>query len=352
MEMNPQRVRSAEFKTVRKGADPDEVRVFLGEVADELERAQNQSTAMEARARAAVARLQELSETPPPAAAPAVDASVEESETISRTLLLAQRTADQAVAGARAEAEQILRRANDEAAKTLDSTREMSSQILEEARIDARKVGETARHSVASEVEALKARRDFLESDVHHLETFLADQRSRVREAASSLLDVAERVPGGLGEVRSPLLSASNDEIHQDIRDQVVAGQVVTDQASPIRTTPATSSTTTSRSMPCRSRVEPESADLLIVTEIAADDDGEVVDSPVESADDAFAGLLGDAVADGSVDAGDPTEAIPVFGIDDEDASETAVRARRVGGGVQVLLRRRALLSAELPTSR
>ena len=29
MEMSPQRVRSAEFKTVRKGADPDEVRVFL-----------------------------------------------------------------------------------------------------------------------------------------------------------------------------------------------------------------------------------------------------------------------------------------------------------------------------------
>ncbi len=62
MEINPQRVRSAEFKTVRKGVDPDEVRVFLSDVADELERAQNQSTAMEARARAAVARLQELSE--------------------------------------------------------------------------------------------------------------------------------------------------------------------------------------------------------------------------------------------------------------------------------------------------
>ena len=63
MEMSPQRVRSAEFKTVRKGAVPDEVRVFLSDVADELERAQNQSAAMEARARAAVARLQEISES-------------------------------------------------------------------------------------------------------------------------------------------------------------------------------------------------------------------------------------------------------------------------------------------------
>ena len=62
MEMSPQRVRSAEFKTARKGADLDEVRRFLNDVADELERAQNQSTAMEARARAAVARLQDVSE--------------------------------------------------------------------------------------------------------------------------------------------------------------------------------------------------------------------------------------------------------------------------------------------------
>ena len=47
--------------------DPDEVREFLNLVAAELERAQNQSTAMEARARAAVARLQEISESGPAA---------------------------------------------------------------------------------------------------------------------------------------------------------------------------------------------------------------------------------------------------------------------------------------------
>src|SRR6187402_1695378 len=101
MEMSPQRVRSAEFKTARKGADLDEVRSFLNDVADELERAQNQSTAMEARARAAVARLQEMSEgqpgdapsAPAPAVTPEpVDVSAEQSDAISRTLVLAQRT--------------------------------------------------------------------------------------------------------------------------------------------------------------------------------------------------------------------------------------------------------------------
>jgi DivIVA domain-containing protein len=213
MEINPQRVRSAEFKMVRKGVDPEEVRVFLVDVADELERAQNQSTAMEARARAAVARLQELNDN---AAAAPVEPSADESETISRTLLLAQRTADTTVAEARAEAARLIAEAKDEAAKTLDSTRAMSARLMEEARAEARRLGEVERESVAGEVEALKARREFLESDVHHLETFLVDQRARVREAASSLLEVVDRVPGGLGEVRMPLLSASDDEAGGD----------------------------------------------------------------------------------------------------------------------------------------
>ena len=213
MEMTPQRVRGAEFRTVRKGADPDEVKVFLNDVADELERAQNQSTAMEARARAAVARLQEVSESDSAAGSrPAVEASVEETETISRTLLLAQRTADSTVAEARGEAARILAGANDEAATTLDSTREMSAQMLAEARAEARQIGAAERAAIASEVEALKARRDFLESDVEQLELFLAEQRSRLRDAATSLIDITERVPGGLGEARPPLLSASDDD--------------------------------------------------------------------------------------------------------------------------------------------
>lgn len=223
MDISPQQVRTAEFRSAKRGLDPDEVRGFLAEVAAELERAQNQSTAMEARARAAVARLQELSdgraapvatsEPPveaPPAAEP-VSPSVDESETISRTLLLAQRTADMTVAEAEAHAERISREAGDEATKTLDSMRETSERLLMEARDAAQREGESERVTVRAEVESLKARRDFLESDVDHLERHLADERSRLREAATSLLELTERVPGGLGDVRRPLLSAADD---------------------------------------------------------------------------------------------------------------------------------------------
>jgi DivIVA domain-containing protein len=218
MDISPQRVRTAEFKSVKRGLDPEEVRAFLTDVAAELERAQNQSTAMEARARAAVARLQELSEgavataDPMPPTITTVTPSVDESETISRTLLLAQRTADTTIAEAQASAARITREADDEAAKTLDSTREMSVRLLDEAREEARRSGEAERGNVAAEVNSLMARRDFLESDVDHMERHLADERSRIREAATSLLDLVERVPGGMGEVRRPLVSAASDE--------------------------------------------------------------------------------------------------------------------------------------------
>ncbi|BAN02268.1 DivIVA domain-containing protein [Ilumatobacter coccineus] len=229
MDISPQRVRTAEFKTVKKGLDPDEVRAFLEEVAAELERAQNQSTAMEARARAAVARLQEISEATPAAPAdgavepapavaavpePAADVvpSVDQAETISRTLLLAQRTADTAIAEAEAEAARLRTEAEAEATKTIASAQEISERLSTEAREEARKQGEAERIQVESEVNALLARRDFLESDVDHLQTFLVDERNRLREAANDILELVERVPAGLGEVRRPLLSASDDD--------------------------------------------------------------------------------------------------------------------------------------------
>ena len=289
MEMSPQRVRSAEFKTVRKGADPDEVRVFLNDVADELERAQNQSTAMEARARAAVARLQEVSESATGSPAVTVDASVEEAETISRTLLLAQRTADTAVAEARGEAARILGSAKNEAATTIDSTREMAAQLLDEARAEARRLGDAERMAIAGEVDALKARRDFLESDVQQLELFLTEQRSRLRDAATSLVDITERIPGGLGVARPPLLSASDDESTAS-----VAG--VDDEGAASGSDAGTGD------------------DLVIMTDIAEDEPAATATTPGDDSSGAV-GAVGD-VGD------DPTEAMPALGGDHGERSE------------------------------
>jgi DivIVA domain-containing protein len=232
IEITPSQLTGASFRTVRKGYDPDEVDALLRDAAASLEHAQQQATAMEARARAAVARLQEQAESaaaapePAPSTSRSPDAEVrvgpEEAETISRTLLLAQRTADQTVAAAEAEAGRIRSEAQTEADRTLDSTREMSATMVEEARAEARKLSETERVAAANEVESLKARREFLLGDVDQLETFLVDQRERLRGAARQIEALCDRVPSGLGKVSAPVVSASDDEPGDDTAELFV----------------------------------------------------------------------------------------------------------------------------------
>jgi DivIVA domain-containing protein len=196
MAISPHDIRARQFTTVKRGGyDQREVEAFRTAAAEALEQATQEATAMEARARAAVARLQELQQQP---AAPAEEAAPaaavpgavvpDEAETISRTLLLAQRTADATVADAE-------REAND---------------IIETAKSESRKAGEAERVRVEGEVQALLARRDFLESDVDQLDQFLAAQRDRIVAVAADLNDVTTRVGKGLGPMRRPQLSASD----------------------------------------------------------------------------------------------------------------------------------------------
>ncbi|MEY4338849.1 MAG: hypothetical protein RLZ14_699 [Actinomycetota bacterium] len=215
MEMSPQTVRNTSFRVVKRGYDPDEVDAFKDQVATVVETAQNQATAMEARARAAVAKLQEVTSQvgATPAAAPAAPAASGDTEVISRTLLLAQRTADAAVAEARQEAERLLSSAREEAGRVLDSARGMASKAVDEAREDARRSVADERLRAESEVQSLLARRDFLIADVEHLEQFIGAQRERLRDAAVQLHDMVERVPGGLADMRRPLLSASAEPL-------------------------------------------------------------------------------------------------------------------------------------------
>ena len=209
MEISPQSIRSVDFRSTKKGYDPDEVDAFKDQVAAMLEEAQQQAATMEARARAAIAKLQELAQQPS-AAAPAPAASgTGDSEVISRTLVLAQRTADAAIAEARAEADALLQAARDEAARSVDAARQAATKVADEARVEARRSIEDERVRAENEVQSLLARRDFLLGDVDQLEQYIELQRERMREVAAVLHDLAERVPGGLGEMRRPLMSAS-----------------------------------------------------------------------------------------------------------------------------------------------
>jgi DivIVA domain-containing protein len=230
MELSPQAVAAATFKTVKRGYDPDEVRAYLVEVSASLESSHQQATAMEARARAAIAKLQDATQQ---GAVPANMAVPHEADTISRTLLLAQRTADTAIAEAQAEAAAlqaqaeadaaaVMARAQSEAASittvakseastTVDQASVMAARLIEEARLEARRTKDDEHLRAEREVQALLARRQSLESDVDALEQYVSGERERLRLASATLLSLADASTGGLAAIVRPQLSAAAD---------------------------------------------------------------------------------------------------------------------------------------------
>ncbi len=210
MELSPESVSSTTFKIVKKGCDPDEVKSYLAQIASSFEAMQKHAAAMEARARAATARLQEI------AAQPQTNApgpgNEEAAESISRALLLAQRTADSTVRDATLEANQITVKAKVEAQVMIDGAQSMLNRLLDEAKADARRSAEVERVKIQSEVDSLLARRDFLLGDVEELEQHIVTQRERIREVASALSDIVAKAPGGLADLRRPVMSAVGDE--------------------------------------------------------------------------------------------------------------------------------------------
>ncbi|MEI7546777.1 MAG: DivIVA domain-containing protein [Actinomycetota bacterium] len=244
MELSAHAIRGTEFKTVKKGYDPDEVDAFKDEVAAVVEAAQSQAAAMESRARAAVARLQEVSQqsssapreaTPSAPVRPTGEVSGGgDTEMISRTLLLAQRTADNTVAEARIEAESLTKGARQEATQVVDNARTMAARLIEDAKVEAHRSKEDELARAENELQALLARRDFLLADVDQLEQFIIGQRERLREAALDLQDIVERVPGGLGDMRRPLMSASAESMVQRAAVAPEAPAPVPEPAAPV----------------------------------------------------------------------------------------------------------------------
>lgn len=209
MELSPDSVSGTTFRIVKKGCDPEEVRTYLAQLAVSFEAMQKHAAAMEARARAATARLQEIAAQP--AVAPAGPTQDEAADSISRAMLLAQRTADTTIREADIEATQIITRAKAEAQILVDSGQGALNRMLDEAKHDARKAAEGELKRVEDEVAAMLARRDFLLSDVEHLEQHIVTQRERLRDVASALNDLVSRVPGGLADLRRPLISAVSE---------------------------------------------------------------------------------------------------------------------------------------------
>lgn len=186
MPLTPTDVANKQFRIAFRGYSLDEVDAFLDEVENELSRLLRDNVALKERAGAPVTSTAEAAAAAP-AAAPL--ASMEGQEAALRTLLLAQRTADEAIAEARAEAEEIVAKARAEAESTL------SEANAKAARID---------QDVAARIQAatgdLDARRRALEGRIEELRVFEREYRTRLQAYLETQL--RELASGSGGEDR------------------------------------------------------------------------------------------------------------------------------------------------------
>ena len=191
MDVTPQELRSSEIKDSWRGYDRDEVDDLLERAAVTIE--------------SLTQDLQEAASRPAPAAAAPVAAAApaevplpsnrDDAEMLQRTLLLAQRAADDAVNEAQARSKQML-----------EESEAKAQALVSDAEATARRIAEGERRRLEAELLDLSARREQLRTDADALEEYVAGYRDRIRAAIED--DLAKLG----GEVEPP---SDRPELHE-----------------------------------------------------------------------------------------------------------------------------------------
>jgi DivIVA domain-containing protein len=187
MDVTPQLLHDVEFREAKRGGyNTQDVDDFLERLAVGLER--QDAAVKEARARidAAEARVAEAERRAAMAEQRASE-TTDSDETLKRTLVLAQRTADAAIREAEEQAAKTLSSAQDQAARLLADAQESSVRARADAEEEARRAQQEARAMVQAEMHELEAARDQLRDDVDVLERHLEEQRDRLRHTVREL---------------------------------------------------------------------------------------------------------------------------------------------------------------------
>ena len=111
--------------------------------------------------------------------------SRETEDMLQRTLILAQKTADEAIAEAQERSRTLL-----------EESEAKARSLVSDAEASARRIADSERQRLESEVLELASRRDSLSADVDALEKFESEYRSRLRKAIETELDSLGKFTG------------------------------------------------------------------------------------------------------------------------------------------------------------
>lgn len=191
MDLTTELLDNAAFREAKRGYNTQEVDEFIEQV--KVEYGRHDALIREARLRIedAEARVAQA-ERRAAEAAERAEAASDADDTLKRTLVLAQRTADAAI-----------KEAEEQAARMLSEAQEATARSRAEAESEARRAQEEARLRVAAELHELESMRNQVRADVDALERHLSEQRERVRFSTSELQRVLDD-PSALRETTLP----------------------------------------------------------------------------------------------------------------------------------------------------
>jgi cell division septum initiation protein DivIVA len=170
MEMTGQELRDSDLSVSFHGYDRAEVAELVERAAGTIEHLHQELQTLHAR----LATRRPAGEATPAARAPGLDP-----EAIQRTLIAAQKTADDAIADAEARAQQLTTQADTKA-----------KAIVNVAESQARVNADTARQPLLAEITQAAAGRDALIAHADALECYAAEYGARLRRAIASDLDL------------------------------------------------------------------------------------------------------------------------------------------------------------------
>ncbi len=169
MDLSSKVLREVEFRDRLRGYDTDEVDEFLEKVAVAVDEMQEKMQQLTNRAERAERSASERS-------------ADEDDDSIRRTLVLAQRTADLAV-----------KEAQDQATAMTESARAEADKTVAEARENAQRIASEAERRHRDEVARLENQRDQVRGELTALTAVLEAERKRLAEALNEALRFVER---------------------------------------------------------------------------------------------------------------------------------------------------------------
>lgn len=204
MDLTAQVLHDVEFREAKRGGyHTQDVDEFLERLAVAVDRQDMQLREARQRVAAAEQRLAEAERRAEDAELRAAGGGGEADETLKRTLVLAQRTADAAIREAEERAARLVASAEDESARTLAEAHDSAARAYAEAEEEARRAQHEARSRVIAELQELEGSRELLRADVELLERHIEEQRERLRFAIRELHAIVED-PSALRDVAVP----------------------------------------------------------------------------------------------------------------------------------------------------